>query len=63
MCEYEVLCFHVCLLCVCVREYVLTLMNEPYIRAIFYHGSIKQPQITSGNMFLKRASNAKCCLV
>ena len=48
---------------VCVWECVLTLMNVAYIRAICYHGSIKQPQITSGNMFLKRAPNVRCCLV
>lgn len=50
--------------CVCVSSLcLLTLMNEPNIRAICYQSSINQPQITSGNMFLKRASDVRCCLL
>lgn len=49
---------------VCERVFSLALMNELYIRAICYHGSIKQPQITSGNMLLKRgpASAGVLCI-
>lgn len=48
----------------CVREGVrsLTVINELYIRAICFCGFTKQPQITLGNMFLKRASHVRCCL-
>jgi len=68
-CTAECMCLckwvwcYVCVSTAYVWECVLTVMNELYIRAICYHGSIKQPQITSGNMLLKRASNISCCLV
>lgn len=37
----------------CAKVAALTLMNEANTRAICRHASMKQPQITSGNMFFE----------